>query len=173
MRKRANPLDRFARDLSPGTLEWIGLRTQKRLPMQEPERANAIERLGLEGDHRATKTAGSGRQVTLISREFIDQIAHFLGRDNIDPALLRRNLVVSGINLNALRHQQFTIGDALFEAGALCHPCSRMESALGKGGVAAMLGHGGLCCRILRGGPISIGDKVLIRIEGQTLDLFQ
>lgn len=170
--KRANPLDRFARDLAPGTLCWIGLRTQRRLPMTKVPRAIAIEKQGLDGDHRAEKSPGSGRQVTLISKEFIAQTAHFLGREEIDPGLLRRNLVVSGINLHALRHQRFEIGEALFEANSLCHPCSRMESALGKGGVAAMLGHGGLCCKILRGGEISIGDSVQVVAEGQTPDLF-
>lgn len=172
MAKRSNPLDRFARDIPPGTLEWIGLRPERRAPMLAVERVVALEKRGLEGDHRSEKSPGSGRQVTLISREFIRQTAHFLGREDIDPALLRRNLVVSGINLNALRHQRFSIGDALFEAGALCHPCSRMESALGRGGVAAMLGHGGLCCKILRSGEITVGQKVVVEAPGQNLDLF-
>lgn len=171
--KRTNPLDRFARDLPPGRLEWIGLRPARKLPMATPEHTAAIAGRGLEGDHRTGKTPRSGRQVTIISREFILQIAHFLGRETIDPALLRRNLVVSGINLNALRHQRFAIGEALFEAGALCHPCSRMESALGRGGVAAMIGHGGLCCRILTTGTIALGDRVLVRPEGENLDLFK
>lgn len=172
MAKRTNPLDRFARDIAPGTLEWIGLRPERRAPMLAVSRVMALAKLGLEGDHRTAKSPGSGRQVTLISREFIRQTAHFLGQEDIEPALLRRNLVVSGINLNALRYQRFTIGGALFEAGAQCHPCSRMESALGKGGVAAMLGHGGLCCRILRSGEIVIGHKVVVEAPGQNLDLF-
>jgi len=170
--KRPNPLDRFARDLPPGRLEWIGLRPARREPLLCVSEAQAIVDRGLEGDHRSSKTPGSGRQVTLISQEFIDQTAHFLHREPIDPAILRRNLVVSGINLHALRYQRFTIGNALFEAAALCHPCSRMERVLGKGGVAAMLGHGGLCCRILRSGIIRVGDAVAISEEGQTEDLF-
>ena len=172
MAKRSNPLDRFARDIAPGTLEWIGLRPQRRAPMLAVEQVMALEKRGLEGDHRSDKSPGSGRQVTLISREFMRQTAHFLSQEEIEPALLRRNLVVSGINLNALRHQRFSIGDALFEAGALCHPCSRMEQALGKGGVAAMLGHGGLCCKILRSGEIAVGQKVVVQAPGQNLDLF-
>jgi MOSC domain-containing protein YiiM len=172
IRKRPNPLDRFARDLPPGRLEWIGLRTQRRGEIAQPDRVQAIEGRGLDGDHRVDKTPGSGRQVTIISREFIRQTAHFLGREEIDPALLRRNLVVSGINLHALRHQRFSIGEAVFEAGALCHPCSRMEAALGKGAVAAMLGHGGLCCKVLRGGEIRTGDTVSVLVEGGTRDLF-
>ncbi|MFN2289232.1 MAG: MOSC domain-containing protein [Chromatocurvus sp.] len=170
--KRINPLDRFAGDLRPGQLEWIGLRTERRVPMTVVECARAIVDHGLEGDHRVEKTSGSGRQVTIISREFIEQTGHFLGRECIDPGLLRRNLVVSGINLHALRHQRFTLGEVTLEANALCHPCSRMESALGRGAVAAMMGHGGLCCRILRGGQFRIGDEVRVLRDAATPDLF-
>ena len=172
MTKRTNPLDRFARDLSPGTLTWIGLRTERRGQVTPVERARAVAAKGLEGDHRMDKTPGSARQLTLISEEFIEQIIHFTGIDSIDPVLLRRNLVVRGINLNCLRHQRFQIGEALFEATALCHPCSRMETALGKGGVAAMIGHGGLCARILSTGYISVGDRLEVRPEGENLELF-
>jgi MOSC domain-containing protein YiiM len=35
-----------------------------------------------------------------------------------------------------------------------------MEQALGKGGVAAMIGHGGLCAKILESGSLQLGDKV-------------
>ena len=173
MTKRSHPLDRFARDLPAGRLEWIGLRPARRQPLRAVAMTEAIADRGLAGDHRSEKTPGSGRQVTVISREFIDQIALFLGRDAIDPGLLRRNLVVSGINLHALRHQRFTIGaSVLLEAGALCHPCSRMETNLGRGGVAAMFGHGGLCCRVLEGGTIRVGDPVAVSLAGLTGDLF-
>ena len=47
-----------------------------------------------------------------------------------------------------------------------------MEQALGKGGVAAMLGHGGLCCKVIRGGEIALGDAVEVRPEGENMDLF-
>lgn len=77
--------------------------------------------------------------------------------------------------LHALRYQQFSIGEAVFQANALCHPCfhTHMEQALGKGGVAAMLGHGGLCCRILRSGEIAIGDAVKVMVKGQTRELVE
>jgi len=38
MQKRSNPLDRFSRDLAPGTLEWIGVRPERRAGLQELER---------------------------------------------------------------------------------------------------------------------------------------
>ncbi|CAA0103675.1 Uncharacterised protein [BD1-7 clade bacterium] len=138
--------------------------------MLDVDTCMALKDLGLERDHRTEKTPGSARQVTLISEEFIEQIRLFTGHAQLPPSWLRRNLVCRGINLNALRYQQFSIGDAIFEANALCHPCSRMEKTLGKGGLVAMLGHGGLCCKILKTGRISINDE--IRVMAPQQDLF-
>ena len=162
MIKRPKPLDRYARYMGSGVVQWIGVRPMRREPLQAVEAVSAVAEYGLSGDHRMGKTPGSGRQVTLISAEFITQIEHFTGHDSIDPALLRRNIVVSGINLNCLRRQQFRVGTALFEATQLCHPCARMEEVLGVGGVAAMIGHGGLCARILEDGDIRLGDAVTV-----------
>lgn len=151
---------RYIKSLPPGELTWIGVRPGRRMAMDVLESTEAVKDLGLVGDHRMDKTPGSGRQVTLISEEFIQQIGQFLGDKIVYPEQLRRNLVVKGINLNALRYQQFKIGSAVFEAGALCHPCSRMEQALGKGAIAAMMGHGGLCLKVIESGTIKVGDKV-------------
>jgi MOSC domain-containing protein YiiM len=160
---------RYAITLPSGTLKWIGVRPEKKQPLIALDKVMAIKHKGLEGDHRCIKTPNSARQVTLISEEFIWQIAYYCNKSSIAPALLRRNLVVSGINLNALRYQQFRIGDAIFEASALCHPCSRMEAVLGHGGVSAMLGHGGLCCKIIKSGEIKLGDSVDILNTQQDL----
>ncbi|MFT6387836.1 MAG: MOSC domain-containing protein YiiM [Cellvibrionaceae bacterium] len=151
---------RYLDDLPTGKLEWIGLRPARKVPMIIVDEVMAVEGLGLTGDRRCEGSRGSARQATIISVEYIDSITRLLKKESIDPAILRRNLVVSGINLTALRHQCFQIGDAIFAATALCHPCSRMEKALGKNGVAAMLGHGGLCAKIIRGGQIRINDDV-------------
>ena len=107
-----------------------------------------------------SKTPGSGRQVTLISQEFINQIAAHLSEADLDPARLRRNIVVSGLNLNALRRQRFWVGEALLEAAQHCHPCARMEAELGPGGVIAMFGYGGLCAKVIQGGAIECGAAV-------------
>lgn len=157
---------RYISDIGSGSLQWIGLRTQRKGEIDVVSTVMALKDLGLEGDHRALKTPGSARQISIISREFISQIEHYSGHSPIDPALLRRNLVVDSINLNAMRHQRFQIGEAVFEATALCHPCSRMDRAVGKGTVAAMLGHGGLCARVLESGEITIGDAVTVLLEG-------
>ena len=160
MTQRPNPLNAYLGHLGAATIEWIGVRPRRREPLVAVSGAEAVAEMGLRGDHRMGKTPGSGRQVTLISREFVTQIEQHLGKSGLDPALWRRNIVVSGINLNALRRQQFWLGGALFEATQLCHPCARMEAELGPGGVVAMMGYGGLCAKVLQTGQIAIGDSL-------------
>ena len=160
MTQRPNPLNAYLGHLGAATIEWIGVRPQRREPLVAVTEAEAVADLGLRGDHRMSKTPGSGRQVTFISREFVTQIEQHLGTSDLDPAVLRRNIVVSGINLNALRRQQFWFGEALFEATQLCHPCARMEAELGPGGVVAMMGYGGLCAKVLQTGQIAIGESL-------------
>ena len=160
MNSQQRLFSRYIKQLPPGELTWIGVRPERKAHMLELNQVNAVSELGLEGDHRMGKTPGSGRQVTLISEEYIQMIGHYLGNKTIYPQQLRRNLVVKNINLSALRYQKFQIGSAVFEAGALCHPCMRMEHTLGKGGIAAMMGHGGLCCKIIESGVIKLGDSV-------------
>ena len=114
---------------------------------------------GLEGDRFKGRT-GNPRQVTLIQQEHLAVIAGCLGRDSLEPSLLRRNIVVSGINLLALKDKYFRIGDALLEFTGLCHPCSKMERQLGEGGYNAMRGHGGITARVCEAGPVRRLDPV-------------
>jgi MOSC domain-containing protein YiiM len=114
---------------------------------------------GIEGDHRAARGGGK-RQVTLIQQEHLGAIAALAGFDAVDPALLRRNLVVSGISLVALKDRCFRIGEAVLEGTGDCHPCSRMEENLGPGGYNAMRGHGGITARVLQSGLVRVSDTV-------------
>jgi MOSC domain-containing protein YiiM len=149
----------------PGRLTWIGLRTSRRGPIDVVEVADAEPGVGLRGDRRTTgaraASPGGRRQVTLIQAEHLPVIAALLGRhDPVDPALLRRNLVVAGINLQALSGRRFRVGRVILEASGACHPCSRMEDALGPGGHQAVRGHGGITARVLSPGALRLGDEV-------------
>ena len=143
-----------------GTLEAIVLRPHYRGEVVRVEQVRAFENLGLEGDHKTlSKRLDSKRQVTLIQLEHLAVIAA-LAHGEAKVEQLRRNLVVSNLNLLALREAQFYVGEVLLEGTGLCHPCSRMEEALGKGGYNAVRGHGGLTARVLSGGILRCGDLV-------------
>ena len=143
-----------------GRLEWIGLRPAQRAPVQAVASVRAEAGLGLIGD-RYAESPGTKRQVTLIQAEHLPVIAALTGHAVVPPEWLRRNLVVSDINLLALKDRQFRIGEVLLEGTGLCHPCSRMEEVLGPGGYNAMRGHGGIIARVLNGGSLCVGDRVV------------
>lgn len=148
-------MTRFPR---PGVVRWIGLRPARDRPMREIDAAEAVAGKGLVGDRYAS---GSGKRgITLIQAEHLSAIASLAGREAVSPSMLRRNLVVEGLPLIALKGRRFRIGEVLCEGTAPCEPCSKMETVLGPGGYNAMRGHGGLCARILEGGAIRLGDAV-------------
>ena len=142
----------------PGIVRWIGLRPARDQAMRECEAVEAVAGKGLLGDRYAS--ASGKRGITLIQAEHLPAIAALAQRPDLTPALLRRNVVVSGIPLVALKQRRFRIGTAIFEGTEECDPCSRMEDALGPGGYNAMRGHGGLCARIVEGGTFGLGDAL-------------
>lgn len=154
----------FNNFVQPGKVRWIGIRPQSRQPMQVLQETYANIG-GLTDDRYNKGNADSKRQVTLIQQEHLQAAASFLGKETVDPSLTRRNIVVQGINLNALKGKQFKIGDAILEATGLCFPCSRMEENLGNGGYNAMRGHGGITCKVIQEGKIRLGDEVIALIK--------
>lgn len=138
-----------------GRLDWIGLRPERRAAMEVVGKAIVTE-AGLEGD----RSRAGKRALTLIQAEHLPVIAALVGHARLPPDILRRNLVVSGINLVAMRNRRARLGTAVIEVTGPCAPCSRMEAALGTGGYNAMRGHGGMTARVLEPGRIAVGDAL-------------
>lgn len=149
-----------------GMLKWIGLRPAKKETLQSVTSVEVNTKNGLTGDRYST--AGK-RMVTLIQEEHLLAVGNILGKGQaVDPLLTRRNLVVSGINLLALKGSKFRIGsEVVLEYTSPCHPCTRMEENFGPGGLNAMRGHGGICVRVIEGGTINVGDEVKMIVEVQ------
>ncbi len=155
-------LDRMtARHASTGVIRWIGLRPGRRETVVAVPDADITEN-GLRGDRRATP---GKRAVTLIQWEHLPVIAALAGQTGskatVDPALLRRNIAVAGVNLLALRKVRFRLGTAVLQGTGPCAPCTRMEEALGPGGFNAVRGHGGITAEVITPGHIKIGDALV------------
>ncbi|MFT5218409.1 MAG: MOSC domain-containing protein YiiM [Planctomycetota bacterium] len=147
-----------------GRVEWIGIRPSRGEAMIELDLVQIEIGKGLEGDRFAGRAANP-RQVTLIQQEHLAVIAACAGLESVPPQWLRRNIVVAGINLLALKDKRFRIGAALLEYTGLCHPCSKMERQLGAGGYNAMRGHGGITAAVIASGTVGRLDPVLYSSE--------
>lgn len=144
-----------------GQVKWIGIRPKKKAPLISKDDVQISTSTGIEGDHYSKD--GGKRMVTLIQAEHLKVVGELLDQEVL-PESVRRNIVVSGINLNALQDAQFTIGeDIVLQGTGFCHPCSRMEKILGDGGYNAMRGHGGITARVIIGGNMRIGDTIGIK----------
>ncbi len=154
-----------------GRLDAIVLRPSRGAAAVVAESAWALAGQGLRGDRTGDKAVatptGGKRQVTLLQAEHLPLIAAFAGIGLPPATLLRRNLVVSGINLLAVRSPfadqpvHLHLGnEVVLELTGPCDPCSKMEAVLGRGGYNAMRGHGGMTARVLQGGLLRAGDAV-------------
>lgn len=159
-----------------GRLQAIVLRPARDAPALSVARALAWVDRGLQGDRSAERAAraparagGGKRQVTLLQAEHLPLVVAWAGLPQVDATLLRRNLVVAGLNLVAARTLfadqplALHIGAAVvLQLTGPCDPCSKMEAALGPGGYNALRGHGGMTARVLQGGEIAVGDVVRV-----------
>jgi MOSC domain-containing protein YiiM len=146
----------MARHAVPGRVEALFLRPSRREPVRVVQSA-IITGDGLVGDH----AKDGKRALTLIQGEHLPAIAALAGLDAVDAALLRRNLVVTGLNLLGFRKARLRIGEAVIEVTGPCPPCSRMEEVLGHGGYTAMRGHGGVYAEVVEPGRVSVSDAVV------------
>ncbi len=138
-----------------GRVDWIGLRPARRTEVVAVDRVR-IGVTGLEGDRHPSP---GKRAVTLIQAEHLPVIAALCDGE-VTPGALRRNLLVSGINLAALKGREVRVGTAFLRITGPCPPCSRMEEVLGRGGYSAVRHHGGWCAEVVEPGDVAIGDGV-------------
>ncbi len=159
-----------------GRLDAIALRPDRLKDAVSVQEARAEPGLGLIGDHRSLRLrrtdAQRHRELSLIQAEHLSLIGAWTGQAPIAPERLRRNLVISGINVAAMhslfRQERFVwrIGESVrIEVTGPCPPCSRMEDELGEGGYAALRGHGGATALIVAGGVLRVGDTVSLELE--------
>ncbi|MBK1875755.1 MOSC domain-containing protein [Pelagicoccus mobilis] len=119
---------------------------------------------GLVGDRYFDFKEDFKGQVSLISMEAIGAMEKDLDLSVEDVSSFRRNVLVSGVDLNALVGVDFKIGGVVLRGVEQCKPCFWMDEAIGEGACAALEGRGGLRCRILESGVLEVGETEIVAL---------
>ncbi|WP_371827182.1 MOSC domain-containing protein [Deinococcus sp. QL22] len=145
---------------APGRLRAI---SGEAIPFEAEEEVPPHPPIAAQAGWPQTGWSGPGkRHITLIQAEHLPVIAALAGVESVTPEEMRRNIVVRGISVLALKDARFQLGEMILEGTGECHPCSRMEETFGPGGYNAVRGHGGITARVVRGGLIRVGDVLTV-----------
>lgn len=121
--------------------------------------------LGVVGDrffgHRAHREAS----VTLFAAESLDFVASALDVNAIRPELVRRNIVLRGIDVDALVKTPFSISSGEetvhFQGHRPANPCAWMDEVIAPGAMKALRKRGGVRCEPLSSGTLRLGPAIV------------
>ncbi len=123
------------------------------------ERVAALAGKGLEGNRYfwPDGEAPAGNALTLVAAEALMESGL-----EITAAETRRNVLTSGIDVNALVGKRFRIGGLECYGVELCEPCSHLQKLTGKDVLGTLVHKAGLNADILTDGEITVGDAVVV-----------
>ncbi|PCJ38375.1 MAG: sulfurase [Cellvibrionales bacterium] len=146
-----------------GKVEHLFIADKATKVLQSQTTVVAVVGRGLEGDRYFYRRGsfshwpGRGREVTLIESEVLTSLPAGCA---ISASQARRNIVTSGVRLNALVGQYFQLGEVVLYGVRLCDPCAHLDKLTRPGVMAALVGKGGLRADVIEGGTICSGDVV-------------
>ena len=138
-------------------------------PILELDEVECVAGLGLRGDRFFASAKHSLGQVTLFSREVFLAMRRELGLGGVPPSALRRNLIVSGADLNSLIGVAFELQGIQLRGVEECRPCYLMDIAVGAGAERWLRGRGGLRCQILTSGWLRVQRDATFRTESRSV----
>jgi MOSC domain-containing protein YiiM len=142
-----------------GVVEQIAIASKRgELPASVP-RVRARAGHGLEGESHYSDAAEPGAALTLIAREALHGLREDTGIE-LSHEASRRNVLTSGIDLNALVGARFTVGEVVCEGIELCEPCLTLAKLTESGVLRGLVHRGGLRADIVSDGELAVGDPV-------------
>jgi MOSC domain-containing protein YiiM len=149
--------------VSDGRVEGIFISATKGVLPQPVERVAVHAGKGLEGNRYfyADGNAPSGTAITLIAAEALEAFEAETGTP-LTAAESRRNVLVRGVDVNALVGKRFRVGDVECEGVELCEPCADLEAMTYPGVVKGMVHRAGLNADLVTDGEIAVGDAVTV-----------
>ena len=123
-------------------------------PMIELPKVECEAGKGIIGDRFHNYKEDYKGQITFFSLEVYEDICKTFKLNNVSPSVFRRNIILSGVNLNSLINKKFTIQGIDFLGTQEAAPCYWMNGAVAEGAEDAMKGRGGLRAKILTSGHL-------------------
>ncbi len=143
--------------MNAGRVEGIFVAAESGQLPEPVDRVRALSGKGLEGNRYffADGSAPAGQALTLIASEALDS-----ADIDLSAAESRRNVLTSGIDVNALVGKRFKIGELECYGVELCEPCSHLQKLTGKNVLGTLVHQAGLNVDILTDGEIAVGDAI-------------
>ena len=139
-------------------------------PLVEVRRIECVAGHGIRGDRFYDYRDNYKGQITFFSLEVFEKLAQHFGVTNKSPGAARRNVVVSGVELNDLIGEEFSIQGVRLRGTAHCAPCYWLDQAIAPGAENFLKGNGGLRAQILSDGVIAVGDAQLVLAEPRLIE---
>jgi len=144
-----------------GNVIGIARREKLRAEMETIDSVYVDKKTGLSGDIRGTALK---RQVTLLSAKAWNEVCHELEAD-LPWTTRRANILIENIDFHQDSGYKIQIGEVLLLVTRQTDPCSRMDEQH-SGLTNALMSdwRGGVCCSVVKGGDISLGDEVKLML---------
>jgi MOSC domain-containing protein YiiM len=149
-----------------GRIEAIHVAARTGAPMVAVDSVECREDFGLVGDRYAR--AGAKGQVTLVSREKLDEAARDLGT-TILPGATRRNVTIAGVELPEDAGARLRLGPVLLEVFGPAAPCGLMDECIMPGAREALVGRSGVRAQVVEGGTLRVGDVVMLEFPTEAV----
>lgn len=139
-------------------------------PLIEVPQIECIAGRGIRGDRFYDYRDDYKGQITFFAHEVFEKLAAHFGLGNKSAGDLRRNVIVSGVNLNELIGREFSIQGVRLRGAAHCKPCYWMNQAVAPGAEEFLEGNGGLRAQLLTDGIIAVGDAQLVLAQPRLIE---
>ena len=130
-------------------------------PLIEKERIECVAGKGLLGDRYFNHAEDYKGQITFFSAEVFERLCAHFGIREKPAGVVRRNVIVSGIDLLSLIGCEFEMQRVKFRGTQHCAPCEWMEVAFAPGAKEFLQENAGLRAKILSDGELHLGDAQL------------
>jgi len=138
-------------------------------PLVKVPRIECVAGHGIRGDRFYDFRKNYKGQITFFSAEVFEKLCAHFGVKDKPAGVLRRNVIVSGVDLLSLIGREFEIQGVRFRGTQHCAPCEWMNVAFAPGAEQFLKDNAGLRAQILGDGAIAVGDAQLVLAEPQLI----